>query len=298
MGRHPRTVASHVILIGACAAAGLAVRASPVLEAQAAPSVQDTLARVGDRVAEWFTRARSVMSDERVSIQSLRADMTSDTPPRRLDFELRVAWDPDEALAGAPVEARVMRQLVRVNGRAPRPRDEAGCLDPKNATPEALAMFLPEKRADFQFSHAGRTTIGGRAALMLDYRPRTRRIPDVTWRADCVTVDLPGWTAGRVWIDAETHDVLRLDERLTGQYEFNVPREHQRRGAPRWMVIERADSSVRYRRVEFADPPETLMLPQNVDVVTVFRGAGIQRHRIRQQYSGYRRFLADARVVP
>ena len=40
------------------------------------------------------------------------------------------------------------------------------------------------------------------------------------------------------------------------------------------------------------------MLPAEVDTVTVIRGGGIQRTRITQRFSDYRRFIADARVLP
>jgi hypothetical protein len=110
-------------------------------------------------------------------------------------------------------------------------------------------------------------------------------------------VSLPGRSRGRIWIDAGTYDVLRLDEHLVGLFDFSVPREHQRRGASTSMTIERADSSIRYQRVTFDDPPETLMLPVSVETVTVIRGGGIQRTRISQRFSGFRRFIGDARVV-
>ena len=80
-------------------------------------------------------------------------------------------------------------------------------------------------------------------------------------------------------------------------FDFRVPREHQRRGSPTFMTIERADSSIRYRRVTFEDPAETLMLPVEVDTVTVIRGGSIQRTRITQRFSGFKRFIGDARIV-
>jgi hypothetical protein len=260
--------------------------------------LQAMLARVGARVLEWYSRAQSIVSDEVVSIQTLRADMAPTGPPRRLAFELRVDWDPDSASPDSLPEARIVRQLLLVNGRAPGPRDEPGCMDPKGVSTEPLTMLLPDERRGYRFAEAGTTRVDGRDLLVVDFTSLARRAPEVAWRADCVSVSLPGWSEGRVWIDTRTYDVVRLDERLTGQFGFDVPFDLQRRGAPLSMTIERADSSIRYRRVEFQDPPEALMLPASVDTVTVVRGGGIQRNRISQRYSGHRRFLADARVVP
>ena len=64
------------------------------------------------------------------------------------------------------------------------------------------------------------------------------------------------------------------------------------------MVIERAESSIRYKPVEFQDPEETLLLPASVDTLTVIGGGSTQRVRITQRFSDYRRFLTDSRIVP
>ena len=117
------------------------------------------------------------------------------------------------------------------------------------------------------------------------------------WHDDCVTVDLPGRTRGRVWIDAATDDVVRLDEHLTGMFEFPVPRARERPGGPPWMAIERADSSVKYRPVVFHDPDETIMLPASIESTTIIRNAGVPRLRTTQTFAGYRRFVTGGRVV-
>ena len=38
-----------------------------------------------------------------------------------------------------------------------------------------------------------------------------------------MSFDLPGRTKGRVWIDGATHDVLRVDEQLMGQFDYMLP---------------------------------------------------------------------------
>jgi hypothetical protein len=112
-----------------------------------------------------------------------------------------------------------------------------------------------------------------------------------------VSVDLPGRTQGRVWIDAATDDVLRLDEHLIGMFEFRVPREHSLGGRVPSMAIERADSTIRYRPVAFHDPEETVMLPASIESLTIIRNAGVPRLRTTQTFSNYRRFVTGGRVV-
>ncbi len=84
----------------------------------------ETLTRVGDRVGQWYARAQSLISLESVWIQPLRADLTAIDFPRRLAYELRLAWDaPPEG--GELPEANVVRQILTINGRPPRPKAEA-----------------------------------------------------------------------------------------------------------------------------------------------------------------------------
>ena len=47
----------------------------------------------------------------------------------------------------------------------------------------------------------------------------------VEGRDDCVSFNVEGGMQGRIWIDAETHDVLRLDQRLSGLVEIPAAAE-------------------------------------------------------------------------
>jgi hypothetical protein len=285
------------VLLSAVVLASVAM-AEPLAQTDDELDLAQTLDRVGSRVEQFYRRAQSLVSDETVWIQSLRGDMTPSNLPRRLLYELRLAWEADSPeTVGSLPEASVLRQVLAINGRPPRPDDEPGCMDPKPVSPEPLEMLLPPKREKFVFSAAGSTRIGGRAARTIDYRSIDTAPPSITWRDNCVSISLPGQSRGRVWIDAVTHDVLRLDEHMVGQFEFDVPREQQRRGATSRMLIERVDTSIHFRRVSFRDPEETLMLPEAIETFQIVRGGGIQRTRITQRFSNYRRFLTGGRIV-
>jgi hypothetical protein len=213
-------------------------------------------------------------------------------------YELRVAWDA-AVVAGEPPQATVLREVRTINGRRPRPNEDPGCMDPRSVSPEPLSMLLSGRREGFQFSfsRAGRDSRPG--IVVLDYRPRERAADSVKWTEDCISVDLPGRTVGRIWASAETGDVLRLDERLTGPYEFPIPREHQTPFNPqnRSISLENAMTSIRYRAVEFQDPVESLMLPESIDSLAIWRGAGSRRNVITQDFSNCRRFLTDGRIL-
>lgn len=265
--------------------------------AQAPADLGDVLTRLSDRVQQYYGRAQRIVSTERVSVQPLRHDLMPEGFARVLEFDLRVEWDASTDPENPP-EARIIRELRTVNGRAPRAKDEAGCLDPKSGVVEPLAMLLPHHRAEYTFALNGFGSLKGlkdRRAMLLDYKSRAPGPIAGSWKGDCVSIDAPGRTKGRIWVDEVTHEVLRLDEQLTGQFEYSVPREHWGFNGPMTWVVERADSSVRYRPVVFHDPEETVLLPDTIESLTVFRNA--QSYRISQTFTGYKRFITGGRIV-
>ena len=276
--------------------AGLGAGADTVVLRPAEGELSALLDRVGAAVERYYARAQNLICLEEVRLQSLGLDLLADSnPARRLAYELRVAWEPPSA-GGLP-EATVLRQLLKVNGRDPRPRDEPGCMDPKSVSPEPLAMLLPASRDEFIFTLAGRRAVRNREAVMIDYRSRTVGEITVTWRGECFSISLPGRARGRVWIDSATDEVLRLDEHLSGTFDYQLPRDRVRPGGPAFVTIERLDSSIEYRPVTFSDPDETLLLPSSVETVSVVRNSGIPRLRTSQTLRHYQRFLTSGRVV-
>jgi hypothetical protein len=257
--------------------------------------VAATLTRLSQYVEQYYSRAQTVVAEERVTLQPLFADMTFNGFPRRLVYELRVEWNPSPS--GGPPIATVVRQLISVRGRPPRPVEKSECLDPRAVSPEPLAVLLPGRRDRFTFTSAGEGRVDRRSAVMLDYSPIVPEPPQVIWRDECVSIDLPGYTHGRVWMDPITAEVLRLDERVVGAIQIPVPRARQRRGAAPAMTIERAETSIRYHEVTFTDPDERLLLPAQIDSVTVVRNSGVPRLRTTQTFSNYRRFLTGSRLV-
>jgi hypothetical protein len=271
--------------------------ATLLAEAQRGSSaeVSELLSRVGERVERYFARAQSIVCQETVRLQPLGLDLAYDgSHMRQLIYELRVAWDASTP-GDKPSEAKVLRQLISVDGRAPKAGDEPGCMDPKPVSPEPLAMLLAGRRSDYTFKWAG-TRRDGRT-VMLDFKSVRREKPEVSWKGECVSVDLPGRWRGRVWIESASADVLRLDEQMIGIFEIPVPKDQLRRGVTSPMIIDRADSSISYRPVTFHDPEETVMLPESIVTTQVVRNSGVPRLRMSQTFSDYRRFITGGRIV-
>jgi hypothetical protein len=275
--------------------AGVAFSAAARLPGRAEDMVA-LLARVGEQVERYFARAQSIVCQETVRLQSLRDDLMADgSHARQLVNDLRVAWDPPSNGDGPP-DVNVLREIITIDGRPPRSEDEPGCMDPRPVSPEPLAMLLPARQRDYAFTWAGTARVDRRPVAMLDYRSLESGPVKVTQRNDCIIIELSGRSQGRVWIDQETGDVLRLDERLTGMFDVDVPPD-RRRGPTASMTIERADSSIRYKRVAFQGPEEVLMLPASIETLTIIRNAGAPRVRKTQLFSNYRRFVTEGRIV-
>jgi len=293
MGRHGQ---ARVAVITSVVLCGCWVLAAP----QARPDIETLIGHVGARVADYYRRVQSVICIERSTVQPIRSNWAAEGMARTVESELRL--DAEAAGDGALATWRVIRR--RINGRAPRERDRtdrSGCTDPSPLSPEPLAFLLPSQRHEYRFTSVRDGREKDRAALVIDYTSATRTskpelIEDERGHDDCFDWRGPIATRGRVWVDAVTYDVLRVERRLSGPVDVRVPWTLQRRyGFDPWVVIDRDDQTLRYRMVTFSDPDETILLPESVDSLTVLR-SGLQSIRRTETYSSYRRFRASGRV--
>ena len=258
-------------------------------------SADQTVDRLSDYVEQYYTRAQSIVTNESVTVQRLNRDLSFDGFARRLEYELRVEWDPSVDADESP--AKVTRQLLAVNGRPPKKGDKPECMDPKSVSPEPLAFLLPDRRHKYSFTSAGVGRVDGREAVMVDYRSLEAGKPVVEWTDDCVSVDVPGRWRGRLWAEPETATIVRMDEQLIGMVDLPIPRKHQQINGALFLTLERADMSIRYRAVRFSDPDETLMLPAEITSSSMWRNGGSPGNRVTQSFSNYRRFVTAGRII-
>jgi hypothetical protein len=262
-----------------------------------------TLARAAARVEEFFMRAQSLVVTERVYVQPLGSGLTGEGPGRTIESELRLSWTPGADGDGA-TEAQALRRVRKVNGHTPREKDPNNCTTPEQHDTETqvLSMLLASQRGDYTWNLAGSGKVDGRAAIQVDYREKAAVAVDVKvleTNKDCVSYNVTGGMRGRLWIDAETYDVLRMDQHLVGLIDVPLPRELTRRhGTPPFWTMERHDTTHRFKRVKFADPEETIVLPVSTMSLRITRGAGVPRSRVTTEYKDYRRFLTGGRLVP
>lgn len=266
------------------------------------PDLAATLAQAGARVEEFFLRAQSLVCTETVSVQPLNYALTGDGLGRTVESELRLSWEP----AGdgeEPPEAQMHRRVVKVNGRTRRDRDKAQCTSAErhDTEPQPLSMLLAGQRDKYTFTMAKPARLDGRAAITVEFKELRKATGDISQAEDdenCLSYKVEGGLAGRIWIDAESYDVLRLDQRL-GYVQLKVPPKLLRRpGADTGAMVERFDITTRFKRVTFSDPHEELVLPASSSQLFVTRGTSAARMRTNITYSGYKRFLTGGRLIP
>lgn len=279
----------------------LAVVLTATPNAQAQSNIDELLTRVADRIAEFYKRAQRVICIETSRVQPIDLSYSSRGFARIVESELRVEAE-DRDVAG---EARVVRQVRKVNGRPPREKDNKerdGCTDPNPLSTEPLAFLLPAHRSEYQFKPAGFSRERNRPAVRIDFTSVNRKsnvelIEDKQGHDDCFdwSGEIPA--RGRIWVDAESYDVLRVERSVGGPTSVRVPLRIQRRHhLEGYVVIMREDTTIRYRTVTFSDPDETLLLPESIESLSVVSG-GLQSTRRSQIYSDYKRFIGDSRVV-
>ena len=255
------------------------------------------MARIGERVAAYYQRAQRLICTERSSVVPIGNGGIVPDFSRTVESEVRI--EIDDALV-----ARVTRQVQRINGREPREHDKtarAACTDPTPLSPELLAFLLPNQRDSYRFTALRDGRESGRAALVIDFTSARRTskpelIEDEYGHDDCFDWTGPIAVAGRLWVDRETHDVLRLDRRLGGPTDVRVSfRLQSKYHFPGWLTIDRDDVSLRFKPVTFSGPEETMLLPESIESMTIMR-TSLQSTRRVQVFSNYRRFLTSGRI--
>ena len=291
----------HVLSFAALAGA-LALAAMTPARAQQLPDVNALLVRVGERVGEFYNRAKNVICIERSMVQAVDLDNSPVGFVRTVESELHLETGTDQN----PDEATFVRTVRKVNGRPPREKDakdRAGCTDPNPLTDEPLMFLLPAHRSTYAFSVAGMGRDRNRSTLMIDFesvdrKSNPRLIEAPSGHDDCFDWNGHIASKGRVWVDAATYDVIRVEKRLRGPVDVRVPALIQRRHhIEPFVMLMRDDMTIRYNTVAFTNPAEVLLLPESIDTFTVVRG-GLQSTRRNQTFSDYRRFVAEGKVLP
>jgi hypothetical protein len=254
------------------------------------------LEKVGEGVARYQTGLFSIAFTETLRREELREDMTTKRSKEYV-FDTIVAR---EALSADEEDyyPRPVRRLKAIDGKPSKKRK----LGPEvNYFVSSLGFLLPQNRDLFQFTFDGEVTEAGRKLYRIrmlspgEGEPRVewqRRVLGMRFRVVAPLVYL-------IWVDAATFDVLRVESRLVAPFEFDSPRAFGfgRFGPSRHLKYAAQDYLVRFRRQQFKDPEQTLLVPDSAEWVTVIEGASKPRTRVTLRLDNYQRFRSGVKII-
>ena len=262
-----------------------------------APAADERLARVLDRVGAGVARYQaglfSIAFTETLRREELREDMT---PKRSKEFVFDTVVvreglsDEEEDFYPRPV-----RRLKSVDGKPAKQRDPGPEAD---YAVSSLAFLLPQHRALFQFSLDGEGEEAGRRLHRIRMLRPGEGEPHVEWQRRLIGMRfrVVAPLVYLIWVDAETFDVVRVESHLAAPFEFDGPRAFGF-GPSRHFRYAAQDYSVRFRRQQFKEPEQALLVPDSAEWLTVIEGASRPRTRATLRFSDYRRFRSGVKVI-
>lgn len=255
------------------------------------------LKRVGESVERYHAGMFSVRFTETVRHDDLKEDL--ETPKKRTREQVYDSVILREELSETEGDyvAVTTRRLVTVDGK---PWKKGGETKETSVYGEFLNILLPRYQKLNSLSLEGEETLDGRRAFVLGLRRAGEGEPRVEWEGSRFRVVAP--TRTRIWVDAENYDVMQIESDLAAPFEFESPGllragPFGRFGPTKRLRYAREYSRVRFRRVQFKDPEQTLLLPASAEWLKVIEGASRPRTRTRIAFSDYRRFVSGVRVV-
>jgi hypothetical protein len=289
--KYRRSVLSFVLALLACAP----VRAQ---EAEASPSADELeriLERVSEGVARYQTGLFSIAFTETLRREELREDMTA-KKSKEYVFDTVVLRE-ELSAEEDDYYPRPVRRLKAIDGKPSKKR-----LGPEiNYFVSSLGFLLPKHRDPLQFTLEGEKTEAGRKLYRIRILSPGEGEPRVEWKSRVVGFQfrVVAPSVYMIWVDAETFDVLRLESHLAASFEFDGPGAFGfgRFGPSRHFKYAAQDYFVRFRRQQFKDPEQTLLVPDSAEWVTVIEGASKPRTRATLRFSNYQRFRSDVKVI-
>jgi hypothetical protein len=275
-------------------------------ESDASPSdakderLASILTRVGESVGHYQAGLFSMAFTETMKREGLDKKLRPKGRPKEYVFDdLLLRQTSPGGREG--VYAIAARRVKTIDGKPGKQLKEGAftCGEPNASYSDHLSFLLPKLQGDKLFSYEGETEMRGRKVFLIGALPRVRLEPEAVWKDNCFYVN--GEHRLKIWVDAENFDVLRLDAQLIESVEFKSPRTFNagfaRIGPKRKLRLARSDITLLFRRVEFKEPAQTLLLPESAESLTIIEGAGHPRVRVTQTFGDYRRYVSDVKVI-
>jgi hypothetical protein len=164
-----------------------------------------------------------------------------------------------------------------------------------------LDFLLPEKRADFRFSYGGQEDVEGRKAHAVNFVPVAYEAPRF-FKQNGQRHFSSAPRKGRILVDTESYDVLRIDWTLIENYQLHLNAGIERKGILFYtrpdidLKWERWDTALRFKKYTLPNSEQSFWLPESSETFWIVRGARRPVRRASIAFD-YRRFQTDVRVL-
>lgn len=255
------------------------------------PDFPILLAGVRERVRKYYVDLQRIAWTANVRQDTLKADGAPEESATELVYDTIIRLQqPEPGDVSVPFYVRDVSDLKSIDGKPVKPgeKPKAGSLIPPQ--PGGWLSFVLStdwRTPHYRFSYEGQVEWEGRRTYLIDvtfpplnfsFAPEglnpnkkvspatdSERTPRVQWQGDRFLLYGLART-GRLWIDAETKDVLQAELRTT-PFEFFKPNGRDK-------LVFDAKMVSRFRPMAFENPRETYTLPESLEIVYTTKGTG------------------------
>ncbi len=264
---------------------------------------------IGQRTQKHTDEILGLAWTEVIVIEELDDSFRVKGKPKEYRYEAIVVRQPS---ADVNTETRLVgsRELKTVDGKpasqSELKRDKCRETNPSPVYGMPLSFLLAPERARYTFAPISEEQFGGRQTLVvsvaLAFSSPIPAKPEVRVDEGCFSLVGAPSTEGRIWIDRDRHEVLRVSWRLPRPLEFSIPAGVNWKGPffvfrpGRQLRLERQESRTRFERVSFEEPQQVVLLPVENESLTFISGTGSPGLKTTTRYTQFKRFLTDVRV--
>jgi tetratricopeptide (TPR) repeat protein len=242
----------------------------PPVEAGAACNVNDVVRNAGQRLIELVHDVDRFSATESLTHESINKYGLPTAPEKRIfDYVVSI-----QEIQHSFLNVEEYRTVAGSGAPADFPEGVA-----TNGLPALVLIFHPFNAVDFDMTCEGLARWNGGLAWQVHFKQRPDK-PNVIKRYR-IGVDGPSYPValkGRVWISADSYQILRLETDLV------APMPQIR------LVADHAD--IEYGPVKFRDGTVNMWLPKSAEVYYIWKGHRIHR---RHSFSNYLLFAVDDR---
>jgi hypothetical protein len=262
------------------------------------PELAPLLEKVRERVIQYYVNLQKLAWSDKVRYETEKKDGTPKDKPRELVYDTIVRFqEPRSDDTSMPFYIRDHAELRLLDGKTVRKGQKPAKDDPRFAgMGDLLFLVLRDSRAEaYRYSYAGEGNLDGHKTLIVDIAYPQRTPVQVIWDKSFrglgvnYNFELRGiqYNKGRIWIDAESHNVRRL-EWQSDPFDF----EHHGD-----QFTYQRELTARFRPETFKNPTELFWIPDSLDVVVTIKGGRAPKHRILHSFTGFKRFTGEIRIT-